>query len=59
MEEMFYVFEETGSSTCRHFWNTCRTCEYGHVNNMQSTNASSVECNSQCARVYASSMHRW
>lgn len=31
----------------------------GHVNNMQSTNASSVECNSQCARVYASSMHRW
>ena len=26
-----------------------QTCEYGHVNNMQSTNAFSVECNSQCA----------
>lgn len=26
-----------------------QTCEYGHMNNMQSTNAFSVECNSQCA----------
>lgn len=48
MEAMFYMFEKIGSSTytlSELLW----TCEYGHMNNTQSTNVFSVKYNPQCA----------